>query len=139
MNSVVIDIEEDSQRLGNDLWGFSRRLLEFFTGPDFCTDDYADRFLMFLGEGAGVRIPQGRIRGLQNTCSRRIEVMHQCLTDMFAALRAKQPDYTEAKFGVLLDDFLVDGDGYIEREVARKARSPPYSGYVARRRETPTQ
>ena len=139
MNSVVIDIEEDNQRLGNDLWGFSRRLLDFFTGPDFCTDDYADSFLMFVGEDAEVRIPQGKIRGLQNTCSRRIEVMYRCLSDMFTALQTKRPGYTEAEFGVFIDNFLIDGDGYIERKIAVKAQSPPYFGYIARRRELPRQ
>ena len=127
-------ITEGGQELGNTVQGFSQRLLEFFTGPEFCVDDYADLFLLFLGEDIGVRLPGGKIRGYQNAHTQRIEVMNCCLTDMLAVIRKRRPDYTEANFGNYLDAFLSDEDGWMDKKIAKRARDPPYSGYVARRR-----
>ena len=37
-------------------------------------------------------------------------------------------------FGNYLDAFLSDEDGWMDKKIAKRARDPPYSGYVARRR-----
>ena len=125
---------ESGRELGNTVQGFGRRLLEFFTGPEFCVDDYADLFLLFLGEDIGVRLPGGKIRGYQNIHTQRIKVINCCLTDMLAVIRKRRPGYTEANLGDYLDAFLSDKDGWMGKKISKKARDPPYLGYVARQR-----
>ena len=135
MNSVVIDIEDDGRELGDDLAGFSHRLLHFFTGPEFCADDYADLFLMYVGEDDGYRIPQGLIRGRQNTCRRPFDVMLWGLQYLYSLIKAARPNYSEREFGEYLDAFLTDETGYAGRKIAQMAQAAPYYGRVARARQ----
>ena len=134
MNSVVIDIEDDGRDLDDNLVGFSHRLLHFFTGPEFCADDYADLFLMYVGEDDGCRIPQGLIRGCQNTCRRPLDVMLWGLQYLYSRLKAARPNYSEHEFGEYLDAFLTDETGYAGRRIAQRAQAAPYYGRIARAR-----
>ena len=144
MNSTAIDIEGGGQDLGNNIRGYAHRILNYYSDPEFCTDDYADLFLMYLGENDeenSFRLPQGRIRGLQNlydtwrSPERRIEVIITCLTDIFTAMKRKNPNYTELEFGDFIDNFMTDEEGYHGPQRARKAKGAPYFGHVARLRK----
>ena len=132
MDSVVINVEEDASKLGDDLDGYSRRLVDFFTGPGTCKEDYANDFLMFLGEDDGFRIPQGLLRECQNLRRSPVEVMRWGLGYVFSAVRAARPAYSEQEFGEYLDMFLTDETGYIGRKIAQRAQAAPYFGRVAR-------
>ena len=145
MESVIIDIDKGTEK-PNVATGehggrafdsknplikhMSNHLSAFFTNPSFYKDDYADAFLMYLGEDMDIRIPQGKIRGYQNTCSTPCEVIERCLNDLFMKLRQHKPGCTENDLRSHINWFITYEEGYIDKRIARVAKAEPYNGMV---------
>lgn len=108
----------------------SIQLATFFTHPELCRDDYADLFLMYLGEDLEARLPQGLVRGYQNLYGYPVQVIMRSLDSLFAALQQKRPSFSEKNLEDHINWFLTFGDGYIDRRIARIAMAAPYNGKV---------
>lgn len=119
-----------SLRLRPWLQVIAARLSEFFRSPTLSRDDYADIFLMYLGEDIGARVPQGKIRGYQNTFARPFDVIFHCLHDLLEAARLRRPWYSEDDLSAYINWFLTHDSGYICKSVADIARGAPYFGKV---------
>jgi len=119
-----------SLRLRPGLQVMAARLSEFFRSPILSRDDYADLFLMYVGEDIDARVPQGKIRGYQNTFARPFDVIFHCLHDLLEAARLRRPRYSEDDLSAYINWFLTHDSGYICKSVADIARGAPYFGKV---------
>ena len=134
MDSTVIDIEPDGEyeegQASSGVRSMSVHLAAFFTNPLFDDDDYADAFLMFLGEDLDVCIPQGQLRGYQNTYADPVHVIERSLRVLLERIRVGKPDYSEGDLAAHINWFLTHEEGYIEARISRVARASPYNGKV---------
>merc|ERR1719291_473438 len=106
------------------------KLAEFFRSPALDKNDYADFFLMYLGEDMDVRLPQGKIRGYQNLLVRPCDVILHCLHNLLEAIKLRRPGYTERDMAAYINWFLTHEEGYISGSIATIATSEPYLGKV---------
>lgn len=112
------------------LMEMSHRLARFFRSPALSKDDYADLFLLYLGEDIGARIPQEKIRGYQNIFVRPCDVIFHCLRDLYEIIRRRRPGFTENDLVAYINWFLTHEAGCISRQIAAVARGNPYLGKV---------
>ena len=120
------------------LYHISGDIMKFFDVKLFAETDWADLFLMFLGADEDIRIPQGVLRGWQNTYEDSRVVMELGLHYVFRKFKAKHyastppKDFTMAQFVDYINYYATNKSGYCDNKICNYLIESPWRGVITK-------